>query len=202
MASFLGEYEGCASDRENKFIRAVRSFLGNKYENKELIIVGDCCSITENILNITFQDEIESKKIRFYNFPKKQKLFSGEIRSKGIELATGDFIIYLDSDDMFGDNHISSIASQIKMNKTDWGYYNDFIYSPSGLQTKSVELEEHSVGTSSIYHKNVKGINWKGCDGYGHDYRFVKKLISWSKNYEKIYGTSYIICHVPNIVDF
>ena len=56
MASFLGEYEGCASDRENKFIRAVRSFLGNKYENKELVIVGDCCSITENILNITVPD--------------------------------------------------------------------------------------------------------------------------------------------------
>ena len=29
MPSYLGEYEGCASDRENKFIRSVHSFLEN-----------------------------------------------------------------------------------------------------------------------------------------------------------------------------
>ena len=33
MPSFLGEYEGCASDRENKFIRAVHSFLENSLDN-------------------------------------------------------------------------------------------------------------------------------------------------------------------------
>jgi adenylate kinase family enzyme len=48
-----------------------------------------------------------------------------------------------------------------------WGYYNDFIWSPSGLQTKHVELVKDSIGTSSIYHRKAKGIDWKGCDGTG-----------------------------------
>lgn len=201
MASFLGEYEGCASDRENKFVRAVHSFLSNKYENKELIIVGDYCNLTRQLLENNFSSEILSGLIKFYNFNKKQKLFSGDLRTKGIELATGDYIIYLDSDDMFGDAHISSIVNQVKVNKTDWGYYNDFIWSPTGLQTKYVNVEKNSIGTSSIYHKNVKGLNWKNCNGYGHDFMFIEKLLKWSKNYDKIYGTSYIICHIPNVID-
>ena len=199
MPSFLGEYEGCASDRENKFVRAVHSFLSNKYEHKELIVIGDCCSTTERLLSVNFEEQLNNELIKFYQFSKKQKLFSGELRSKGIELASGDYIIYLDSDDIFGDAHISSVVRQIK--NTDWGYYNDFIWSPSGLQTKHVELVKDSIGTSSIYHKKAKGIDWKGCDGYGHDYKFIQKLMKWSGNFDKIYGTSYIICHIPNLID-
>ena len=87
MPSFLGEYEGCASDRENKFIRAVHSFLENSLLEKELIVVGDNCEITENILNDYFKHEINIGRIKFYQFKNKQKLFSGSLRSKGIELA-------------------------------------------------------------------------------------------------------------------
>lgn len=199
MPSYLGEYEGCASDRENKFVRAVHSFLANKYENKELIVVGDSCLTTERLLHVNFEENLKSGQIKFHQFSKKQKLFSGELRSKGIEIASGDYIIYLDSDDILGDAHITSIARQIK--NSDWGYYNDFIWSPSGLQTKHVELVKDSIGTSSIYHKRVKGLDWKGCDGYGHDFKFIQKLMKWSDNFDKIYGTSYIICHIPNIID-
>jgi hypothetical protein len=84
----------------------------------------------------------------------------------------------------------------------DWGYYNDFIYADAGLQTKSVQLAKDSIGTSSIFHKNLPNkLNWKGCDGYGHDWLFVQRLMKFSGNYDKIYGATYIICHIPNFID-
>lgn len=201
MPSYLGEYEGCASDRENKFIRAVHSFLENSLYNKELIVVGDNCEITKNLLHDYFKQELNIGRIKFYQFSKKQKLFSGSLRSKGIELASGEYICYLDTDDMLGKNHLSSIYNQVKTANLDWAYFNDFINSDAGLITKKVELKKDSIGTSSIIHRKDKKINWDKCDGYGHDYQFIERLIKWSDKKDKIYGGTYIICHIPNQID-
>lgn len=201
MPSFLGEYEGCASDRENKFIRAVHSFLENSFYDKELIIVGDCCDITKELLMLHFKNELSIGIIQFFNFKKKQKLFSGSLRSKGIELANGEYISYLDTDDILGKGHLLSIYNQVKSQDLDWAYFNDFINSDAGLITKKVELKKDSIGTSSIIHKKSKNLNWDKCDGYGHDYKFIERLIKWSDKKDKIYGGTYIICHIPNQLD-
>lgn len=206
MPSFLGKYDGCASDRENKFVRAVNSFLENNYQNKELIVVGDACEKTKELLNEYFSVELKIGTIVFYNFSKKQKLFSGKLRTKGIELASGEIIMYLDTDDMYGSFHIKAVADQMYFEGLEWCYFDDFINSDRGLVTKSVDLEHESIGTSSIAHlktmvTNSKTITWKRCNGYGHDWKFIKKLMKTSKNYDKIYGACYIICHIPHKLD-
>ena len=201
MPSFLGEYDGCASDRENKFVRAVHSFLENSLEEKELIIIGDNCSTTERLLFVHFSEQIESGKIKFHQFRKKQKLFSGALRSKGIELASGEYISYLDTDDILGQNHLSVILNQVKSNNLDWAYFNDYLNTDAGLITKKVELKKDSIGTSSIIHRKNKRIDWDKCDGYGHDFKFIERLIKWSDKKDKIYGATYIICHIPNQID-
>ena len=41
MASYLGDYEGAAKDRDSKFIRAVDSYIKQNIKDVELIIVAD-----------------------------------------------------------------------------------------------------------------------------------------------------------------
>ena len=49
MPSFLSQYDGCAKNREQKFIRAVDSFIAQTYNDKELVIVADGCLKTKNL---------------------------------------------------------------------------------------------------------------------------------------------------------
>jgi glycosyltransferase involved in cell wall biosynthesis len=199
MPVFLGEYEGCASDREEKFKRAVMSFVMQTYKNKELIIISDGCDIAEKI----YKDCLIYPNILFKKI-KKQPLFSGNVRTQGITEAKGDIICYLDSDDMLGASHLQTIANAFTSDSSlDWVYYNDLLLPPSNMPSvRDVNLFEGSIGTSAIAHwKLLPYGNWKGCDGYGHDWMFIERLMKRNSNYKKIMGTEYYVCHLANTFD-
>lgn len=205
MASHLGNYEGSANNREQKFRRAVDSFLKQTHKEKELIIVSDGCEKTNHIYQSLYSEEKNIKLIEI----EKQPLFSGNVRQAGLEKATGKIICYLDADDFFGYNHCSNISVCFgERDDWDWVYYNDFIWkgekeNPNYI-SKFVSLDHGSIGTSSIAHLaslREKGLRWSGCDGYGHDFSFVQKLMKSFKRYKKIHGCSYYICHIPKLLD-
>jgi glycosyltransferase involved in cell wall biosynthesis len=210
MPCTLDEYDGCAMNREQKLIRAIRSFLSQDYENKELIIVSDGCEKTIEIIKQNFSDYIDLLIFPFF-IPKQPK-FSGNVRDVGLKKAKGEIICYLDSDDMLGGGHLSSIVVHFDLKKYDWVYYNDYLQlSAKDVKVKFVELEHGSIGTSSIAHKNIRKpfykpfgreISWKGCNGYGHDWKFIKRLIKKFPDNKKIYNAVYLICHMPNMFDY
>jgi len=71
---------------------------------------------------------------------------------------------------------------------------------PNGqIIPKDVKLEHNSIRTSSIAHRNKILLSWRGCNGYGHDWKFVQRLMKYYKSSKKIYGAEYYICHIPNI---
>jgi len=212
MASNLGNYDKSAYDKIPKFIRAVDSFLSQDYLNKELIIVSDGCNLTLDAVYKQYIDmDLLDTVIKLYKI-KKQPLFSGNVREYGLKKATGDIICYLDTDDMFSEkSHLTNIVQQFDLFNHDWVYYNDYIMTNSNAKiVKNVKLEKGSVGTSSVAHLNLKktvfrkktkAISWKGCDAYNHDWTFVERLMKQFPRYKKIYGTSYLIRHIPDAVD-
>ena len=205
MASYLGNYFNCALDRKNKFHRAINSFINQTYANKELIVISDGCpeTITEMMRYIS------NPQIKIYGLD-KQPMFSGTVRNLGIEKSKGEIICYLDTDDFLGRNHLKQIVDCFDYHKNkDWVYYDDSIvyrFNPTNneiltLQKRECKLEHGSIGTSSIAHKNLPDFNWIGCNGYGHDWNFVRKLMALSSNYTKILNCEYNVCHIPNSVD-
>lgn len=205
MASFLGDYEFAATQRVHKFHRAVESFINQSYENKELIIVSDGCDITISEA-AKYSNHHNIKVFR----SDKQPLFSGKIRSIGCYLATGEIICYLDSDDFIGVNHLKQIVESFKYHSdVDWVYFDDSIiygFNPTNneilsVAKRNVDLHFGTVGTSSIAHKKLYDISWEGCDGYGHDWLFIQKMINLKKPHVKIKDCEYFVCHIPNQVD-
>lgn len=183
MPSFLGDYKGCATNREDKLKRAINSF--HRQNVGELVVVSDGCNITAKIV-----DSFEDKSIKLIKLP-KQPLFSGLPRQTGILNAKYNWITYLDSDDEFGENHLANIIQNLDDN-FEWFYYDDFV----GENKREVSLAINKIGTSCIVHKKSLEAVWK--DGYGHDWEFIKQF---GNNYKKIEGMKYIVHHIPGVVD-
>ena len=199
MASFLGEYPGGAQNRVSKFIRSVKSFLEQTYQNKELIIVSDGCDITESVYKENFSN---NQNIIFEKLP-KDVLFGGKIRNKGIELSTGDWICYLDTDDFLSKDHLQLISKQIS-DEFDWYFADDYLVTEyeNSDQFKYVLRENiiapNRIGTSSIIHRRNLDVYWT--DGYAHDWRFVFDLFRKTNKVNKIIA-KYNVCHIPNLMD-
>lgn len=205
MASYLYEYDYSAKDRVRKFERAVYSFNTQNYSNKELIIVSDGCDITAK----------ETMKFNGHEIKlvvsDKKPLFSGQIRHLGCQKATGDIICYLDTDDYLGANHLNRINECFEYYPDiNWICYDDYvvyIINPVtreviAKEKRRVDLKKGMVGTSSIAHKNLSEFSWYGCDGYGHDWDFISRIINSNKRGKIIHdGFEHYVCHIPNSVD-
>jgi glycosyltransferase involved in cell wall biosynthesis len=191
MPSYLGEYRTAASDRDQKIVRAVNSVLNQTFDDFELIVVADGCEKTVDIVSTIKDDRINCLYID------KSKLWSGIPRNTGLEASKGDFITYLDIDDVFGKNHLKSIS--VSLNGYDWVWFDDIRYS-----IKSDEwyinpcdiLLKGRHGTSNICHKKSLPYRWT-FPGYAHDLYFVRNLRQ-NKNFKKIPGGEYYVCHVPD----
>jgi len=199
LASYLGQYPGAATNREVKFIRAVKSFLKQTHEDKELIIVSDGCEITVKLYEENFKEHSNIKLIKL----NKQPLYSGNMRNVAFDLCDGDVITYLDSDDALGKKHLEIIAEQYDIEKDDFVYYDDYMVLNkefSKLYIRKVETRYGSIGTSAISHKNPKnmkkGDQLRWSSGYGHDFLFMFKLNSISNYFKKLEKMpQYLVCH-------
>lgn len=201
MASYLGNYPGRTTNPEQKFVRAVKSFISQTYQNKELIIVADGCDVTEQLYNEHFST---FDNIKFIKIP-KQPIYGGEIRNAGIDIASGEIISYLDNDDVLGKSHLEIIMSEFT-DDVDMLYYDDYLVMSPNFKKLHMRLNETrygSIGTSSITHRNfndekfkqVKN-NLKWGTGYGHDFLFLSNLIVNGFMFKKLSKPSqYLVCH-------
>jgi glycosyltransferase involved in cell wall biosynthesis len=194
IPSLLADYRTAANDRDKKIIRAVNSVLVQSFQDFEVIVIADGCQKTIEIMK-----QIEDPRVHTILIP-HSKLWSGEPRNAGIETAKGEFIIYLDIDDLYGENHLQNIESQL--GNYDWVWFDDIRYAPRQKQwfenpCDITQISRH--GTSNICHKRTMPVKWDH-PGYAHDFYFVAQLRE-NKNYTKIKGGEYYVMHIPGGYD-
>ena len=191
IASYLGEYRTAAANRDKKILRAVNSVLTQSFQDFEVIVVADGCEKTMQIIR-----RVEDKRVQSILIP-KSRTWSGEPRNTGIENAKGEFILYLDVDDLYGENHLQNINNGL--NGFDWVWFDDIRYmvkTKEWYQNPCDIMKMGRHGTSNICHKRSLPYRWDHV-GYAHDYYFIKHL-KQNMNYKKIEGGEYYVCHLPN----
>jgi glycosyltransferase involved in cell wall biosynthesis len=110
MPSYLEKYNGSRKNSEVKFVRSVKSFLNQQYQNKELIIVSDGCEKTNNLYDTYFKNE---KEVTLIRCEKRKEVWPGTLREVGRSYASNEWICYLDTDDMFSGGHLESLSRTI-----------------------------------------------------------------------------------------
>jgi glycosyltransferase involved in cell wall biosynthesis len=189
IPSYLGQYRNAAQNRDTKILRAINSVVTQTYKDFEIIVIADGCEKTVDIMrNIQAVDTY---------YISKSKTWSGEPRNAGIEVAKGDFILYLDIDDLYGENHLKNISDQLA--GFDWVWFDDVRYAPKADQwyvnrCNIFQMGKH--GTSNICHKRSLPYKWDHT-GYAHDYYFIKHLRQ-NTNFARIEGGEYYVCHIPD----
>lgn len=188
MPSYLGHYKGAASNRKEKFVRAVKSFISQDYQDKVLIVVSDGCRITQSLTP-------KFENVKLVNMP-KQPTFSGSVRKKGVMVAKqlgADIITYLDTDDFLEFTHLTSIANAFLQNDCDWIYCNDKLADKERVAV----LDRSKIGTSNISHRSDVPIIWG--HGYCHDWKAIESIMNY-KSFKAEFS-SYVVCHIPNQLD-
>jgi glycosyltransferase involved in cell wall biosynthesis len=183
----LGFYANAAQDRDKKILRAIASAQQQTFKDFEIIVIADGCQKT--------MDLVKDVDVRSFLI-ERGKLFGGAPRNKGIEEAKGEWIVYLDVDDIYGHDHLKIINESL--NGYDWVWFNDIRYNPR----KDLWLENlcdirtrSKHGTSNVCHKKSLGVTWDA-KGYAHDYFFVQSLLRFPNN-AKITTPEYYVCHIP-----
>ena len=190
--SFLGNYPGAASRRDEKIVRAVDSVIAQTFHDWELWVVADGCDQTMEIMQRYNDPRVHSIKIS------KSKIWSGTPRNTGIDNATGEYIVYLDIDDCYGENHLQIIADNLQ--DKDWVFYNDYIYKGEWIERNCDVRKLGQNGTSNVCHRKSLGARWSHT-GYAHDHHFTQGLIMKSLKYVKITTPEYFVLHMPGIYD-
>ena len=195
MPSYLGKYKSSATNKDTKIVRAIYSVLEQSYQDFELVIVADGCHQTVDIVK-----QIDTDKISLY-FINKQRMWSGLVRNTGIHKSEGEWIVYLDIDDMFGPDHLKIIAEQL--GGKDWYWFNDRSWNNRQEQFNEhhCQLIRGKCGTSNLCHRPDL-VGWDERNNYYQDWQFVSNLMIVSKDYEKIETPQYLICHVPGLLDY
>lgn len=183
-----------ASSPEDKFIRAVLSFIHQSMSGNELIIIADGSDKAETIYKENFSSH---PHIRFKRI-EKQPLFSGKVRQSGIDMARGEIICYLDHDDFIGSDHLKIINDHFT---GQWVYFNDWlaqdkIGSELVFTGREVLPQLNYIGTSMIAHKRSLEVKWD--DGYTHDWRMIEKYLLPHPGI-RIPRPQYYVCHFHEI---
>ena len=147
---------------EKYLYRCVDSIINQTYENLEIILVNDGSKDSSGKIC----DEYQQRDLRIKVIHKENEGL-GFARNSGLDIATGQYVTFIDGDDYIGQIHIERMYNLIKETGTD---------TCMGGHTKvytSSQIEHVNVCGGKVFFDDIKEQILPrvcGADNSGHDY--------------------------------
>lgn len=110
---------------ENYFDRMIGSIINQSLRNIEIIVINDC---SQGNINTIIADYLSSdSRIKYYQTPRNSGV--GGARNLGMKHATGEYVMFLDSDDWMDLNTLEEMYNAANREKADvvnCGFYRDY----------------------------------------------------------------------------
>ena len=136
-----------------KFIgESIQSVLNQTYKKWELIIVDDCSTDNTDEVVASFND----KRIRYFKNDKNSG--AALTRNRAIREAEGEWIAFLDSDDLWAAQKLEKQISFMKKNNYVFSYH-DFVK----IDEKSNALNVYVSGPDVVTKRKMYNYGYPGC---------------------------------------
>jgi glycosyltransferase involved in cell wall biosynthesis len=162
-------------ERGDMIETCVMSALSQDYVNLEVIVVGDACPQLESSLPASGT----YPRVRVRNLTRNHGAGGAVPRNVAVAMAAGDLIAYLDDDNLWLSNHVSSLY-ELKRDSNA-----AFIFSSMTVDGKDMGFTEpkfQGIDTSCILHPKAfiaRYGGWKNRidGGYAHDWEIVSRWL-------------------------
>ena len=128
--------------------QCLRSILNQRYQNFEIIFFDNFS--TDRSKNIA--KDFKDKRIKLFSSEKKLQLY--EARNEAIKKATGELIAFLDVDDWWNNNYLSSREQLFINNSYDIFYSNSLFFYEKNKKFK--KFKKYTLPSGKIYHDLAK----------------------------------------------
>jgi len=119
---------------------AIKSVIASDFDDWELIVVGDGCNAGTEEAVRAFTDP----RIQFHNLPANTGHQSAP-HNKGVELAQGEFVLFLNQDDMYFPDHISRRVASMRETGADVSWSPILLLQRSGLDHGPLDVDRDKL---------------------------------------------------------
>tara|TARA_B100000768_G_scaffold164883_1_gene167107 strand:- start:542 stop:1432 length:891 start_codon:yes stop_codon:yes gene_type:complete len=167
-------------NRESFIVKTIQSVLNQTYSNFELIIVDD--GSTDNTEKVVRR--IKDERIKYY---KKENAERGAARNYGTNKAEGDYITFLDSDDLLYSKYLKEASLFIKKNKSVSLFHQ--LFEEKNNSDKLIHSADYT--NNNVFKSLIKKGNFMACQGMFLQKDFAKynlfiedRKLAGSEDYE------------------
>lgn len=189
-------------NRESRIERTLVSVLNQDYQNIEIIVVDDgSTDATESVIKrLADRNQAIGKRIRYIH---QNNAGACVARNRGMMLATGDYMMFLDSDDLLIKTHLSTQVKQIETDNSQCsicdfeciddegvvvGYFNnnrhphDFIRALISPHISTVMIKSDSI---------LPGLQWnarlKRIQDMDFIFKYFSSISTWSYIHQPLF---------------